>query len=213
MKRGSYNRRSQEAGKTSKKLPQLVGRKDPFFGLQYLADQFNQLRTPEKLASDELDAWGQAEWVASGVVADPQPKLKEGTTILTRGLPLSLETAIELFNFSFENALVRLCLWPPKKGYELEVLPGMDIPRDSKAPLRAHVAIALWWHFFREEGWKRMHRCQVCRNWIVARGRNKVICYCSPGCTWKHWDWKQRGNHPSRTNATSARKRKKGRQQ
>lgn len=214
MKKGSYNRRRPAGRKPGKKQDQLVRKKrrqDPFAGLQYIADQLNALRTPEKLGSDERDAWDLAERVASGVVPDPLYKPDtEHTTILGRVSPPSLETAVDRFNMYFAHDPVRLCLWPPAKGYDLEVLPGFEAPKESKAPRTAMTAAFLWWHFFHDEGWKRVHRCQECRKWIVARGRNKVIRFCSPDCTWKHWNWKQRENHPNRANAIGARKRKKG---
>ena len=131
------------------------------------------------------------------VVPDPHHKQEEFTTLLTQESPPSLEKAIDYFNAFFRNDLVRLCLWTRKKGDGFVVLPGMEAPRNSKAPLVSEAASVLWWHFFHDEGWERMHRCRLCRKWIVAKGRNKVIRYCRRGCSSdKYWTWKRRHQSP-----------------
>jgi hypothetical protein len=196
MKRGSYNRPLRKIGKTRGKQDQLVRKKDPFFGLQDLANRFNRLRAPETLAPQEREPWVLAERIADCVVADSTPEPDEYTTILTRRSP-SLESAINLFNFDARNVPVRLSLSLPRKGDKREVLPIISPQLDSTAPDTAWSAILLWWFFFHEKGWKRMHRCRVCKKWIVARARNMVMRYCPTCSPDKYWTWKQRITSPN----------------
>lgn len=187
-----------------------VGKNDPFFGLEYLANRFNELRSNNQLAPDEREAWELAERVASAVVPDLHRSKEEFTTIMTQGSPPSLKKAIEYFNDFFPHDPVRLCLWSRKHGNKIIVRPGMVPPKNSRYPHMAEAASILWWHFFHDEGWERMHRCQVCPKWIVARGRNKIKRYCSDCGSDSYWTWERRHKSPK---FGKRKKHKKGVQQ